>query len=274
MIEREAESDPGASGGGAIASFHHRDFPLGLLLSFKAGTTVSVCIPARNEASTIGPIVASIERSLGAAGSGLVDEVVVVDDHSADATADVAASSGARVVRPSHLDSGPGKGEAMARGVAACQGELVVFLDGDVEDFGPHFVTGLLGPLLVDPSLVLVKGRYRRPIDGRPTGGGRVTELVARPVISLCFPDLGGVEQPLAGETAIRRGVLEQVTLAGGYAVELALLIDVAERFGCGAIAQVDLGVRTHRNRSLNELVPQARDVLRAALDRVGAPSP
>ena len=143
-----------------------------------------------------------------------------------------------------------------------------MFLDADVENFTPHFVVGLLGPLLADDDVALVKGFYERPLHGRPGEGGRVTELVARPVLDLLFPSLAGVRQPLAGETAAPRSVLEKAGLDGGYGVELGLLIDVADRFGVDAVAQVDLGRRVHRNRPLAELRHQATDVLRAALDR------
>ena len=158
-------------------------------------------------------------------------------------------------------------------GVEESDAELLVFLDADVTNFGPHFVTGLLGPLLTDPGphqpdVALVKGFYERPLHGEPAGGGRVTELVARPVIDLLFPHLSGVRQPLAGETAAPRTVLDKTGLAPGYGVELGLLIDVAERFGVEQVVQVDLGVRVHRNRPLSELRPQATDVLRAALGR------
>lgn len=249
----------------------HDWFPAEALAGARRGQRVSVCIPARDEEPTVAGVVAGVRRALTAAGGGvdLVDEIVVVDDGSTDATAAAAARAGATVVRTGA--PGGGKGEAMAAGLAATSGDLVVFLDADVENFGPHFVTGLLGPLLDDPAVVLVKAVYDRPLHGAPTGGGRVTELVARPVIDLLFPELAHVRQPLAGETALRRSVLGRVTLEGGYGVEMGLLVDVAEAFGTDAIAQVDLGVRVHRNRPLDQLRPQATDVLRAALARAGA---
>jgi glucosyl-3-phosphoglycerate synthase len=156
----------------------------------------------------------------------------------------------------------------MRVGLDACKGDIIAFLDADVTNFGPHFVSGLLGPLLLDHGVSLVKGFYERPLHDAPAGGGRVTELMARPIIDLLFPDLAGVFQPLAGETAASRAVLEACGLADGYAVELAILIDVAARFGADTIAQVDLGVRAHRNRPLSELRPQATDILRTALAR------
>jgi glucosyl-3-phosphoglycerate synthase len=244
------------------------EFDATALAAAKAGRTVSVCIPARNEAATIGPIVEMIVSALTAGGGGipLVDEVVVVDDGSTDATGAIAAQAGARVIT-GESDSG-GKGQAMRVAVRQSAGDLLAFIDGDVTNFGPHFVTGLLGPLLTDDAITVVKGFYRRPLNGDPDGGGRVTELMARPVIDLLFPVLASVRQPLAGETAAPRWVFEKCTLADGYAVELAFLIDVTSQFGVESIAQVDLGIRAHRNRPLSELRPQATDILAAALAR------
>jgi glucosyl-3-phosphoglycerate synthase len=241
------------------------------LASLRRGRRISVCIPARDEAPTVGAIVGAIVRELTADGGGvpLVSEVVVADDGSTDRTGELARAAGAQVVtRASVARAAGGKGQAMRSALEASSGDLIVFVDADVTNFGPHFVTGLLGPLLADDSLALVKGFYERPLHGVPGGGGRVTELVARPLIDLLFPHLSTIKQPLAGETAAPRSVLEKCGLADGYAVELALLIDVAARFGTEAIAQVDLGVREHRNRPLDELRPQATDVLRAALAR------
>ncbi len=261
-----------------IASYHHRDFPVSELRPMKRDRRISVCIPARDEAATVGPIVEAVRREL-VEGPGLVDELLVVDDRSTDATAAVALAAGATIVSVPKAaagngaegePAGAGKGEAMRRGLLATKGDIVVFLDADVEPFGVHFVTGLLGPLLVGHETMLVKGCYRRPFGDSPTGGGRVTELVARPVLSLLFPELSSVAQPLAGEVAVRREALDGVELAAGYGVELAMLIDISRRYGLASVAQVDLDVRTHRNRPLYELAPQARDVLDVALRRAG----
>lgn len=251
---------------------HHGEFDAAVLAARRPGP-VSVCVPARDEERTVGAVVGAVRRHLTAAGGGvdLVDEIVVVDDGSLDATAERAAEAGAVVVRSGVPRGTGGKGAAMAAGAAASIGELVVFLDADVENTAPHFVAGLLGPLLLDPEVQLVKAFYERPLHGEPSGGGRVTELVARPLLDLLFPELAWVRQPLAGETALRRGVLRHVELEQDYGVEMGLLVDVAERFGVGAVAQVDLGTRVHRNRPLDELRPQATDVLRAALARAGA---
>jgi glucosyl-3-phosphoglycerate synthase len=255
-------------GGASPRTFHHGDFPSAKVLEAKAGRTVSVCIPARDEGSTVGSVVRAVVQPFlaSAGGNGLVDEVLVLDDGSSDDTAEQATDAGARVVRG--VDGVGGKGQAMAAALAASHGDLVVFLDADVANTTPAFVTGMLGPLLFFDDIALVKGFYTRPLHGDPTGGGRVTELVARPVLELLFPELSEVRQPLAGETAAPRGVFEKVGFADGYGVELGLLIDVAQQMGPGALAQVDLGVRIHRNRPLHELRPQATDVLRAALSR------
>ncbi len=252
-------------------TYHHGDFPTGAVLEAKASTgrTVSVCIPARDEGSTVGSVVRAVAQPFLAqfGGNGLVDEVIVLDDGSVDDTAAQAKEAGAQVV------AGPGgaggKGGAMAAALAASTGDIVVFLDADVANTNPAFVTGLLGPLLTTDDIVLVKGFYTRPLNGDPTGGGRVTELVARPVLELLYPELAWVRQPLAGETAAHRWVFEKLCFAPGYGVELGLLIDVAQALGPGRLAQVDLGERIHRNRPLHELRPQAVDVLRAALARV-----
>jgi glucosyl-3-phosphoglycerate synthase len=259
--------------GAGARRYPHARFDAPTLVEAKGNRHISVCIPARNEAATVGTIVAAIVNALTAVPGGvpLVDEVLVVDDGSTDRTRDMAQDAGAWVIPAEPGSAGPtagSKGQAMQTALEMAHGDLIVFVDADVTNFGPHFVTGLLGPLLLDDSTTLVKGYYERPLHGAPQGGGRVTELVAKPVIELLFPDLTGIIQPLAGETAAPRSVLEKCGLADGYQVELALLIDVAVNFGAETIAQVDLGVRVHRNRPLSELRPQATDILRTALAR------
>lgn len=261
-------------GPGLARTFHHLDFPLEDLLARKRGRKVSVCIPARDEAATIGPIVRTLRAGpLGS--SGLIDEVLVIDDGSSDGTAEAAASAGGRVVRAAEVlvqhGVDPGKGQALWRAVFASEGDIVAFFDADVTNFEPSFVTGVLGPVLSHDDVALVKAFYQRPLEGRETGGGRVTELVARPLISVLLPHLSGVVQPLAGEVAAPREVLEQLPFAQGYGVELGLLADVAATFGVGSIAQVDLGRRVHRNRPVPELAPQAVAIIQVALDRAGA---
>jgi len=237
-----------------------------------AGTTVSVCLPARDEAATIGPIVREVRDAL--LRPGFVDEIVVVDDASHDDTAAVARAAGATVVAEASVlaDAGPGagKGNVLWKSLHACRGDIVCWLDADLRNFDHSYVTRLVAPLLTDPGVVLVKGAYERSFEGAPTGGGRVTELVARPVLALLFPKLADIVQPLAGEYAGRRSALEALPFVQGWGVEIGLLIDVFERYGREAIAQADLGTREHRNRPLDELSPQAKEVLAVALQRAG----
>jgi len=248
------------------------EFRLEALVAAKGTTSVSVCIPARNEESTVGAIVDIIRTELVDA-LGLVDEIVVIDDHSTDRTAERAAAAGARVVRAAEVlpefGKGHGKGEALWKSLYASSGDIVIWCDADVRDFDTRFITGLLGPLLTDPDLGFVKGFYERPDDGTVRGGGRVTELVARPMFTLLMPQLAGIVQPLSGEYGGRRRVLEQVPFVEAYGVDIAMLIDIVNRFGVDAIAQVDLGRRVHRNRPLTELSPMAAQVMQAALHRI-----
>ena len=258
-----------------------RSYPAGAftvagLLDSKSGTRVSVCIPARNEEATVGTVVTSIREAL-IDRSALVDEIVVVDDHSTDSTAARAAEAGARVVDASKVlvdhGRGHGKGEAMWKSLHESTGDVVVWVDADLVDFTPSFVVDLLGPLLTDPDIDFVKGHYHRPeADG--IGGGRVTELLARPLLSQFFPDLAEVAQPLGGEYAGRRSLLESLPFTVGYGVDVALLIDAARSVGIERIGQVDLGVRHHRNRTLDELGPMALAVSQAILDRAGVRPP
>ena len=247
------------------------EFAVGDVYDFKGSTTVSVCLPARNEEATVGAIVEVVRDELMDK-VGLVDELIVMDDHSTDRTAKVAESAGATVVACSdvltHLGDQPGKGETLWKSLYASTGDIVVWCDSDVANFGPHFISGLLGPLLTDPSISYCKGYYHRPVGADQRGGGRTTELVARPLIALLFPELGHIVQPLSGEYAGRREVLERVPFVQGYGVEMGLLVDVWRLAGFDAIAQVDLGVRVHRNRPLHELSSQATEVMQVALHR------
>ncbi|MDQ1397283.1 MAG: glucosyl-3-phosphoglycerate synthase [Acidimicrobiaceae bacterium] len=256
-----------------MRTFSAGSFDVDALVEAKRGRRISVCLPARDEETTIGAIVTTIRRHL-VSDRPLVDEVLVLDDGSADATADIARAAGAGVravgdVLP-ELGPGRGKGEAMWKAVYEASGDILVFCDADVRDFDPRFVIGLVGPLLLSDDIGFVKGFYDRPIEGRPGQGGRVTELVARPLLSLLFPALTGMVQPLAGECAGRREVLEQLPFVEAYGVDLGLVLDVVSHFGLAALAQCDLGTRVHRNRTLEELAPQAAAVLQTALGRAG----
>ncbi len=229
---------------------------------------VSVCLPARNEAATIGAIVTE------AVALDIVAEVVVLDDGSTDATAAIARDCGARVVAETSVlpETGPGsgKGNAMWKSLYACAGDIVCWVDADLHNFRGAYIERLCAPLLAQPDTMFVKAYYTRSFEGAPTGGGRVTELVARPLLSLLFPKLADVVQPLGGEYAARRSALEVLPFVEGWGVELGLLVDVVERFGRDALAQVDLDVREHRNRPLVDLGPQALAVMTTALRRSG----
>ncbi|MEU4525325.1 glucosyl-3-phosphoglycerate synthase [Amycolatopsis sp. NPDC024027] len=242
------------------------------LVAAKRGTTVSVVIPARNEEATVGAIVAAIREELQEH-HALVDEILVVDSHSTDATAEVAAAAGADVVAQDAvfpaLEGLAGKGEALWKGVAATTGDLVVFVDGDLHDFTTSYVTGLLGPLLTDPSVAYVKGFYHRPLGDQADGGGRVTELVARPLLNMFWPELSGFVQPLAGEYAGRREVLESIPFVVNYGVEIGQLIDLTELRGLDALAQVDLGHRVHRHQSTQALGRMAGQIMLTLFDRL-----
>ncbi len=265
-----------ASTGWALRrSYRSESYSAAALLERKSAT-VSVVLPARRVAGTIGALLealAPFERT------GLVDELVVVDADSADGTATEAARHGASVLQESELlpEFGParGKGDAMWRGLAATRGEIVAFLDTDTEDFAPRFLLGLLGPLVEDPGLLLVKGSFLRPLrvgeESRPDEGGRVTELMARPLLNLYVPELAGFRQPLAGEVAARRELLERLPFPVGYGVEIAMLIDAWRKVGREALGQVDLGSRQNRHQPLRDLGAMAYAVLVAASRRIAA---
>jgi glucosyl-3-phosphoglycerate synthase len=242
----------------------------------KAGSTISVCIPARDEGLTIGRIVDTVRGSLMGP-DGLVDEIVVLDDRSSDDTARRASAAGARVVPVDSIHAsvgaGHGKGNALWTSLLASTGDIVVWCDGDVTTLEPIWIVRLVAPLLARPEVVFVKARYHRPDD--QGGGGRTTELVARPLLSLVEPRLAAIAQPLAGEMAGRRAVLEDIPFVQGWGVELALLLEIAKRHGIGAIAEVDLGERRHRHHQLEQLALQAAEVLVTGLRWAGLdPSP
>ena len=255
-------------------SWHRPTWTLAELEAAKRGRTISVVLPALNEAETVGSVIDTITPMLG----GLVDELIVLDSGSTDATATRARAAGARVVTREEalpdVAPRPGKGEALWRSLAATTGDIIVFIDSDLIDPDPMFVPRLVGPLLTADGIHLVRGFYRRPLkvgDGEDAnGGGRVTELVARPLLAALRPELGYVLQPLGGEYAGTRELLTSVPFASGYGVEIGILIDTYDRFGLGAIAQVNLGVRIHRNRPLSELGPMSRQIIATLLTRCG----
>lgn len=242
------------------------------VLASKRGRTVSVCIPCRDEAATIGPLVSAVRTELMFHAS-VVDELIVVDDRSTDETASVAARAGARVVSIEDVHAahgeGHGKGNVLWATLLVSHGDIVVWIDGDVTSFEPGWVLRLIAPLLDDASIGIVKALYHRPT--KYGGGGRTTELVARPLLSLYFPELTGLAQPLAGEYAVRRDLVADLGFVQGWGVEVAMLIDILERHGPSAIGQVDLGVRVHRSRTVPSLSLQAAEVMATILDRAGA---
>ncbi|CAN5488380.1 glucosyl-3-phosphoglycerate synthase [soil metagenome] len=262
-------------------TFEATDFALPDLLAAKAtsGTTVSVVIPARNEAATVGTVVGRISDALVA--TGMVDELVVIDSDSTDDTAALAAAAGAKVFASAAVDTGlkslPGKGEALWRSLFVTSGDIVAFIDADLTEWGAHFVTGLLGPLLTNDKTLLVRGFYDRLFasaggpyaTGEAHQGGRVTELVARPLLNLHWPALTGVVQPLAGECAMRRSLAESLPFPVGYGVEFATLVDTAWRHGLGAISQVDLGQRGHSHQNVHDLGVMATEILSTATRRM-----
>jgi glucosyl-3-phosphoglycerate synthase len=245
------------------------------LVGYKRGRTISVCLPARNEVATVGPICAEIVKRLMNDGIGrLVDELIVFDDGSTDTTANAARRNGARVVRVVDVlpASGPGrgKGNVLWKSVAESTGDIIVWCDTDLTSFTPNYITRMVTPLLMDDSVDLVKGFYERPLDTRGSGGGRTTELAARPLLSRFFPPLATIRQPLGGECAARRSLLERLPFVQGYGVETGLLIDTLRLAGTDCIAQVDLGIRAHRHRSLTELSAQAAEILAVVMRRIG----
>jgi len=252
------------------------DWPIARLLAVKGTTTVSVVLPALNEAATVGRIVRRILPL------PVVDEVVVMDSGSTDDTIAVATAAGARVVRRedvlADLPPRPGKGEVLWRSLAATSGDVICFVDSDLRDFSPSFVTGLIGPLLTDDGVQFVKATYDRALRSGelelPTGGGRVTELVARPLLALHWPALSGFVQPLGGEYAARRSLLEELPFPCGYGVEFGLLVDTFARVGLDGMAQVDLSRRKHRNQNLHKLGQMAVEILQVAHARLGRPAP
>ncbi|MFI9065317.1 glucosyl-3-phosphoglycerate synthase [Streptomyces sp. NPDC053429] len=256
----------------ADRSWSADDRPLGRLLERKraSGATISVVLPALDEEATVGAIVEVIRRDLiEGLPFPLVDELVVVDSGSSDRTAEVAAKAGARAVHRDailpRLPAVPGKGEVLWRSLLATTGDIVCFVDADLRDFSSAFVSGMVGPLLTEPDVQFVKAMYDRPLGDAPGQGGRVTELVARPLLNLHWPQLAGFVQPLGGEYAVRRSLLERLPFPVGYGVELGLLVDALHTVGLDALAQVDVGVRLHRHQDGQALGRMAAAIYRTA---------
>ncbi|MEU2967883.1 glucosyl-3-phosphoglycerate synthase [Streptomyces ardesiacus] len=246
------------------------DRPVQHLLSAKraTGQSVSVVLPALDEEATVGDIVTVIRRELMLR-VPLVDEIVVVDSGSGDRTAEVAAAAGARVehrdaILP-RIPALPGKGEVLWRSLLVTGGDIVCFVDADLREFSADFVSGIVGPLLTDPDVHLVKAMYDRPLGTAPGQGGRVTELMARPLLNMHWPRLAGFVQPLGGEYAARRSLLERLPFPVGYGVELGMLVDALHLVGLDALAQVDVGVRVHRHQDGRALGRMAAAIYRTA---------
>ncbi|MEV0484118.1 glucosyl-3-phosphoglycerate synthase [Streptomyces sp. NPDC050508] len=246
------------------------DRPLHKILAAKhrTGQSVSVVLPALNEEETVGEIVAIIRHDLMQQ-VPLVDEIVVVDSGSTDRTSEVAAAAGARVVHRDdilpRIPAVPGKGEVLWRSLLVTSGDIVCFIDADLKEFSSDFVTGIVGPLLTEPGVDLVKAMYDRPLGGAAGQGGRVTELMARPLLNMHWPQLAGFVQPLGGEYAARRSLLEQLPFPVGYGVELGMLVDALHLVGLDALAQVDVGVRKHRHQDGQALGRMAAQIYRTA---------
>jgi glucosyl-3-phosphoglycerate synthase len=251
-----------------VKTFDPSGWNLGSAVAAKGDTKVSVCLPCRNEAATIGDLVRMIDHSLVGT---LVDELIVLDDGSTDGTGEIAAEAGASVVPVDYVHffhgSARGKGNALWSSLIASSGDIVVWCDGDITSFTPDWIVRLVMPLLIDDELGLVKASYERP--SHLGGGGRTTELVARPLLSLFFPEIAELQQPLAGEYAGRRTMLEEIPFATGWGVEIGLLIDMFERFGAESLGEVDLGTRLHRHHKLETLAIQAAEVAATLLSRL-----
>lgn len=252
----------------ALDTHDHTEFPATELARRLPGP-VSVVVPTRNTAGTIAQTVGEL-RVLH--DLGVVDQILVVDADSPDGTAATARDAGAQVISENELkpEFGPvlGKGDAMWRALEAVTGEIVVYVDGDIADFGRHYVTGLIGPLCMDPEKQFVKGSYRRPFrqltSEQPAGGGRVTELTARPLLAKTVPELVQFDQPLAGEVAARKDLLDSIPFYTGYGVEIAMLVGVWDRIGLAGMAQVGLGTKRNAHQSLAALGGMSAEVIEA----------
>lgn len=255
-------------------TYSHIDFAdIGRLVELKReqGLTISVCLPTLNVARTVGEIVRVFRTEL-VERHPLIDQLAIVDSRSTDGTIEAAKAEGAQVIFDDEilpgLEPASGKGEALWKSLFALTGDIIAWVDSDIENIHPRFAYGLVGPLLADPDVGYVKAFYERPLrEGgvtKPGGGGRVTELAVRPVLNLFYPELSGLMQPLSGEYAGRRSVLESIPFLTGYGVETGMLIDIRGRFGLRALAQVDLERRVHHNQPLASLSKMSFGILQA----------
>lgn len=260
-------------------TFSHEDFwDLQHLVAEKEkqGLTISLCIPTLNEAATIGKEIVIFKSELMQRYQ-LVDEMAVIDSGSDDNTLQVAASFGADTYLASDIlpevGDRRGKGENLWKAIYQLRGDIIVYVDADIKNIHPRFVSGLVAPLIYRPEIKYVKAFYDRPLEissgVRVTGGGRVTEILVRPLFSLFFPELTGMIQPLSGEYAVRREVLQEIPFPIGYGVETSHLIDVYNRWGMEAFGQTDLGRRVHRNQSTKDLGRMSFGILQTFLARL-----
>lgn len=274
-MESQRNPLPQGGEGREVPAMHHprlEGIQARMLVEAKQGRSIAVCIPARNESQTVGGIVGSIASTL-CHEIPLVDEVIVLDHESTDATARVAQLAGARVVSADQAakDFGPalGKGDVLWRSLHSTDADIIVWIDADLTRFDPSHITRLVGPLLLDHRVSLVRGMHDRYLNGQAAEGGRVTELTARPLLKLFFPELAHIRQPLGGEYAVRRSIAERVPFEVDCGVEIGLLIDISRLTGVSSVVQVDLGPLAHRNRELAQLHEQSIQIMRAMLCRV-----
>ena len=245
-------------------------------LKREQGVTISLALPALNEQETVGKIIDVIKKEL-IDKAPLLDEIVLIDSNSTDSTREIAAQADVPVYIHQHLlerlGARDGKGEALWKSLLVTRGDIIMWIDTDILNIHPRFVYGILGPLLINPQVQFVKGFYRRPLKvgqkRQAGGGGRVTELTARPLLNLFYPELSGVVQPLSGEYAGRREALEKVPFFSGYGVETGMLIDIYEKYGLQAIAQVDLLERIHHNQHLEALSKMSFAIIQTVMRKL-----
>jgi glucosyl-3-phosphoglycerate synthase len=247
-----------------------------LTLKRKQKVTISLALPALNEEETVGKVITTVKRELMER-VPLLDEIVLIDSNSTDKTREIAEKHGIPVhihqeILPQY-GARIGKGEALWKSLYVTHGDIILWIDTDIVNIDPRFIYGLMGPLLLRPDISFIKGYYRRPINlggkTESSGGGRVTELTARPLLNLFYPELSGVIQPLSGEYGGRRSALEKMPFSSGYGVETGLLIDIFEKYGLNAIGQVDLLERVHHNQQLESLSKMAFAIIQTVVRRL-----